>query len=343
MRSKLRLCPSFGIFAVTLCLVSTLRAQSSDQSLPTAIRSNEISATIRALDLGDPRLTRHFYAFEGTPGDLIVTLDSRNLNGDVDVFTAVSFRPLMKISMYAQEGATQVAKSIYLRSRQILILRVEARSPNDDPGSYHIVFGGSFQPFSGGIPVAENSEANESETRQSNVSSVGATIERPAEPVEAKSKESSAEENRPATTTPKPVSTARRTTGRNPQSVRGRPTARRTPPKQTGTPKTETARSETPGTEAAKTETSKPAEAEEKPATQPTEKAEVKPPETEKRPSVSAGAHLVIERSDGNRTDHPMSAVRRVVVESGMIVVTLKNGRIERIPLSMVSRMAIEP
>jgi hypothetical protein len=38
-----------------------------------------------------------------------------------------------------------------------------------------------------------------------------------------------------------------------------------------------------------------------------------------------------------------MATVRRVVVEGGMIVIVLKTGRIERIPLASVNRMAIEP
>src|SRR5213594_1843786 len=104
----------YFVFIVVLFLAAapTVAAQSSDQSLPTAVLSNEINGTIRALDLGDPRLTEHFYAFNGSPGDLIITLDSKNLNGDVDVFTAVTFRPLMKISMYAQTATPEVAKSI---------------------------------------------------------------------------------------------------------------------------------------------------------------------------------------------------------------------------------------
>jgi len=38
-----------------------------------------------------------------------------------------------------------------------------------------------------------------------------------------------------------------------------------------------------------------------------------------------------------------MSTVRRVVIEGSVILVVLKNGRIERIPMSLVTRMAIEP
>jgi len=32
-------------------------------------------------------LTDHYYALTGTPGDLLITVNSTNLNGDIDVFT----------------------------------------------------------------------------------------------------------------------------------------------------------------------------------------------------------------------------------------------------------------
>src|SRR5262249_51747593 len=109
---------------------------------------------IAARDLGDSRLTDHYYAFTGVPGDLLVTIQTQNLNGDVDVFTVGSLRPLLHLTLYA-EVTTPVTKSIYLRSRQDLILRVEARSPNDEEGTYRLSFGGSFQPIAGGPDIAE--------------------------------------------------------------------------------------------------------------------------------------------------------------------------------------------
>jgi hypothetical protein len=81
------------VIAGLCALAPNGRAQSSDQNLPTPVLNNEITGKIKPLDLGDPRLTRHFYAFEGSPGDLLITIDSKNLNGDIDVFTAVTFRP----------------------------------------------------------------------------------------------------------------------------------------------------------------------------------------------------------------------------------------------------------
>ena len=90
-----------AVVAVLLLAAQVSSAQSNDQTLPTAVLTNEINGTIPALDVGDSRLTRHYYAFQATPGDLNVTVNSRNLNGDVDIFTAVTFRPLLKISIYA--------------------------------------------------------------------------------------------------------------------------------------------------------------------------------------------------------------------------------------------------
>ena len=99
------------VLPTVLCvLTNTLFGQSSDQRLPTAVLTNEIKGTITALDVGDPRLTRHFYAFEGVPGDLLITVNSKNLNGDLDIFTAVTFRPLMKIPIYSNTIVPEVTK-----------------------------------------------------------------------------------------------------------------------------------------------------------------------------------------------------------------------------------------
>jgi hypothetical protein len=313
----------------------TANAQSSDQSLPTPVLSNEISGKIVALDLGDPRLSRHFYAFEGTPGDLLITVNSRNLNGDVDVFTAVTFKPLMKISVYANTIPPEVTKSLYFRTPQILILRVEARTPNDDPGEYRITFGGTFKAFSGGIPVAEASEssaetAKETARNTRRLSSVGATIEQPPaeiKPEETKPPEIVAEtppEEKPVVTkpAPRPRSPAR--------STRNRPgRTPRPPPAKIEPAKPETAKTETPATEEKKS-----AAEEEKPPEKPA---------SETPAQETAGTRLIIEKVDGTRIDRPMSTVRRVVIEGSVIVVVLKTGRIERIPMSLVTRMAIEP
>lgn len=337
----MKLLRSIVLVLVTLVAAAIDRhanAQSADQSLPTPIFSNEISGRIAALDIGDPRLTRHYYAFEATPGDLIVTVNSRNLNGDVDIFTAVTFRPLTKISIYANTIPPEVTKSLYFRSRQILILRVEARTPNDDPGTYRITLGGSFKPFSGGIPVAESAtEQTESEKpgegSGERLSSVGATLPKPPREVASEEPkptepvvEKPAEEKSPA-----PAPSARRgTTRTTPSRPRGR-TPRRT---RTTPPKTETAKKET---EQPKAEESKVKTEETKPVTEEA-KSEEKPPQ-----ETPPGARLIIEQTDGTRIERPMATVRRLIVEGNVIVIILKTGRTQRIPMSSVARMAIEP
>jgi hypothetical protein len=55
------------------------------------------------------------------------------------------------------------------------------------------------------------------------------------------------------------------------------------------------------------------------------------------------GAHLIIVEKDGTTIDRPMTSVRRVVVEGNMIMIVFKTGKIERVPMSIVARMAIEP
>jgi len=346
MTHRLRNSILFLMVLAALCAVAPNGlAQSSDQSLPTPVLSNEITGRIKALDLGDPRSTRHFYAFEGSPGDLLITIDSKNLNGDIDVFTAVTFRPLMKTSVYASSQSPEVTKGIYLRAHQILILRVEARTPSDEPGTYHIRFGGTFERFSGGIPVAEattESEGTEQKSGANRLSSVGATIPRPptekvetaeASPSPEKAAEKTSEQTEPVKKTSS--NTARRTTSRPPprRGTRPAPSKPTTSAKKTEPPKT--------GSETAKPEPEKPVE--EKPAV--TEK----PAETTRSSAKSKTqealppARLIIEEKDGTRIDRPMSTVRRVTIEGNVIVIILKTGKIERIAMSDVARMSIEP
>jgi hypothetical protein len=89
----------------------------------------------------------------------------------------------------------------------------------------------------------------------------------------------------------------------------------------------------------AKSRTTKP-KVEPKPAAGDEKSGETQPA----TPSQEApGPHLIIEQKDGTRIDRPMSTVRRVIVEGGTIVVVLKTGKIERVPMSAVARMSIEP
>jgi len=342
------------------CLGGIASGQSTDINAPAAVHTNEVLGTIAARDIGDSRLTDHFYEFTGRPGDLLITVDSRNFNGDVDVFTAAGLRPLLKLTVYAG-SSSPVTKSIYLRKREDLILRVEGRTPNDDEGTYRLYFGGSFEPIpterflaESGSPATEPAIAGaKSGKKGRRVSSVGARIEEPPS------------EEVAAAPTPQP------SPAESSQPEEAKPEALKTEATRTEAAKTEATRTpaRTPrGRRLAGRRTPTPAAAKEKPAKTETEntaktentEAETKPAPTPKRParksstarSVAAapavqepetGPRLVIETSDGTMINRYMSSVRRVVVENGQVVVAGKDGKVERIPLANIVKMSISP
>ena len=326
----------FFLLALLLPAALPVCAQSVDANAPAPVRSNTVNGRIPARDIGDARMTDHFYAFTGTPGDLLITITSQNLNGDVDVFTAGTLRPLLKLTLYA-EISSPVTKGIYLRKREDLILRVEARSPNDDAGTYRLLFGGSFEPIVGGPEISENEEPGKTETPAGRtgrrVNSAGARIAEPPQPVtevaaaptpepspEAKPSESPTAAEQPAGT----AESAR-------PSTPARVPRRKAPPRRVGT----TAR-------APRTTTRPPAETARKtePATE-TTRPPVETPRPE--PEPEAGPRLVIETTDGTLINRPMSGVRRVTVENGQVVVVGRDGKIDRILLANVIRMSIAP
>ena len=330
---SLRLSAFAGNLLVFLFLAATVSfAQSVDVGAPTPVRSNTASGKIVARDLGDSRMTDHYFRFTGTPGDLLITVQSSNLNGDLDVFTAVTLRPLLKLTLYA-ESTAPVTKGVYLRKREDLILRIEARTPNDDPGTYKLFFGGSFEAIPGGPDIAEAEETEESQPavtdpKTRRVSSVGARIEQPAPPVtevaaaptpqptpepEAKPVETPKTTEKPAETEAARPAPTRNARGRRPPARR-QPTP--APPKEEPAPK-ETAK-ETP--KVAESKRSDPAE-----------------------PEPEVGPRLIIETNDGTLINRSMSGVRRVTIENGQVVVTGKDGKIHRILLVNVVRMQIAP
>lgn len=119
-------------------------AQSSDQNFPTPVTSSELDGVIKARDMGDARLTTHFYVFEGGLGDIFINVVAKNFTGDIDVFGAEDLRPLAKMTIYADVGVTENGRLIYLRKPERLLLRVEGRTPGDDTATYRIKFAGSF-------------------------------------------------------------------------------------------------------------------------------------------------------------------------------------------------------
>ncbi len=364
-RPRPRLCAGiFAVLSLVVCGAAPCAAQSSDISYPAPIFSDQVAGRIAARDVGDARRTRHFYTFRGMEGDLVVNVESTELNGDVDIFTATTMRPLVKVTLYGG-AATRATKSVFLRREETLILRVEARAAGDAEGSYRITFGGSFAPAPAGLaqaPETTTPETSSDTPRRGNtrrVTSTGARIEEPR--VEAPpAEEASAAPTPEPTETPTP---ARRGTSR---TRRGRGTARQTPSR-TNTPRGDT----TPAETATGTETKDDSTAPATPSTEAPSETATTPPRTgtrtrtpprrrtaprrtartetpttpaEPAPTIEAPSpRLIIVMKDGETLEREMKTVRRVTVENNQVVVVTRDGKTIRQPMANVLKMSIEP
>src|SRR5205085_12358658 len=151
-------------------------------------------------------------------------------------FLANGLRPLMKITLYGGIGATGVTKSVFQRKEETLVLRVQARTPNDTDGTYRIRLGGTFQPAANAAanpsPQTESAAANRPPAKSAGrnvhrVNAVGARIEEPeTETSTTKSESSETEAKTETPTETKP--TTRTATTRTRPTRRGRAAAART-------------------------------------------------------------------------------------------------------------------
>ncbi len=345
MKSSIRIC---WVILLWLLAGTAVCAQSIDVTSPSPVRTNEVEGRIAARDLGDARLTDYFYAFTGTPGDVLITIQSTNLNGDIDVFTAGSLRPLLKFVLYA-ESASPITKSIYLRRREKLILRVEARSPNDDEGVYQLRFGGSFEPVIGGPEIADNEAPSSASSALGNksrrVNSVGARINEPAPPVSEVAvaptpEPTPLESPSPEATIEKPaeVEASKPNPARSARSRSRQPAGRRATAPASPKPEKSAAAGEPNETNEPETASKPPARSSAKRGASPS--AKPKPPP---EPVDETGPRLIIETYGGNLINRPMRSVRRVTVENGLVIVVGFDGKIDRIQLVNIVRMTIQP
>jgi len=344
---------SIKLFAVVLLaagFAATAFAQSIEQDSPTPVSASDVSGRIAARDVGDARLTRYFYILSAAPGDLLVTVESSNLNGDVDLFTAGTLRPLAKVSMYASESETKATKSIFLKQRQQIVLRVEARSASDNDGLYRIRFEGSFEALPDSALASGTTTATRapevSSTRGSGTKRVSATGARLPEEVRVTTEESKAAQPQPSpsptvtettataatTTTPEPVTTTRRTSRVPRKSTRTPPPA--------NTASAQPSRNRTPRASSA----NKPAPVSSKPAAKASAAKPVPQPTIARTASAAAASpRLVIEFRSGVKTERLMTTVRRVTIDNNQLVIVNRDGKIERQQLADVLRFSIEP
>ncbi len=340
---------SFAVFAIAVVLTAvlsspaSLRGQSTDQNFPTPITKNEVAGSIRARDIGDARVTSFFYIFDGSQGDIFINVVAKNFSGDIDVFTADALRPLTKMVFYADSGTTETGRLVYLRKPERLMLRIEGRTPNDDPAEFQIKFAGSFVAMAAKgeeapPKLAATAERNPEGIRVNSVGTILETV-KPTKP------------KNPAEAATNPPETSQKTETLAPDKV-AEPAEK--------VVKTDDAKQETTGakqeTVDAKQETvyenptakvtvepaAENAPGKVTPPSPPTRKrASAKPP-PEKKPDPLANIKLVVQLKDGTVVEWPMSEVLRFNVVNGMLTVTGKDRKVTRYSILDVLRVTIE-
>lgn|GEM_PF-269040 len=346
--------------ALWLLCAATVNAQSIDLNSPTPVVTNEIAGRIAPLDIGDARLTKYFYTFNSVQGDLELTIESSNLDGDIDIYTAGNLRPLTRVTLYAGASSSRVAKTVYIRRGEPLILRVQARTPNDTEGSFRITLGGAFSPavrlagndalpveVAGASSPPAASSPGSADRKVKRVSSVGARIEEPA----AELAKTEAEAGEPAPV--KPPRAAKKSPVRT-ETARPRPTRRARARAETAKRDTVRApteeggeKSETPATGAAKTENSETAARSEN-------DAPVTPAPTTKRTRPARTPRIRSTRTPGTakKTNSPADGAPAESVSatpapappavSARLVLVLRDGETFERDMSSVRRVTVE-
>jgi hypothetical protein len=317
--------------------------QSTNVSYPTPLRTGEIGGEIKARDIGDARLTTYYYTFLAEQGDLFINVVSRNFNGDIDVFLADGLKPLTKVVLYADVTETETGRVLYFRKPERLILRVEGRSPNDDPASFRIKFAGSFMASRDPSPeepeLPETSAANDTGIKVNSVGTIIAVVPK----VRPTPKPPAVRAEEPATTgdVAKEVETER------PSDV----TARAKPevvvtdntPEPSASP--EPTDKVTAARAPARRTAARRSPVRTRRATRAPSRAKAEPPTSvpaEKPIDRLASIILVIEFKSGSRIERPMSEILRMTVDRGVLTVISKDGTIGRYSILDVARTTIQ-
>jgi hypothetical protein len=135
------------VFVLVFCAELGV-SQSNDQNSPTPLTTNEIKGEIKARAIGDSRTTTYYFVFSGKRGDVFINVVTSNLNGTIDLFSLNGLKPRTKITLFADNPESETGRVVYMRQSERLLLRIQGRTPNDDPATFLIKFAGSFSPVS---------------------------------------------------------------------------------------------------------------------------------------------------------------------------------------------------
>ncbi|HMM79314.1 MAG TPA: hypothetical protein PKC65_04760 [Pyrinomonadaceae bacterium] len=320
-------------------------AQSSDVNFPTPLSSNKITGSIKARDIGDNRLTTHYFVFNGTQGDLFVNVLSKNLDADIDVFSADGMIPLTKMIVASDAQANETGRLIYLRKPEKLILRIQGRTPNDLPATYQISFGGSFAAITG-QEVPEAPVVDKGVSGEVAVNSVGTILPQPKKQPMPSAPETPADGDSDIAKadTPEPVMPAEAKreepkTEAEAAKVETRKPAKRRSRKRAEVVVTESIepKKETPE----KAKEAKPANRQKRTAKK-ERKTEPRKTETPAPVDPLANVKLVILFKNGEKVEIGMPDLMRFTVDKGQLIVIRKTGSIDRYSMIEVAKVTIE-
>ncbi len=322
------------VFAIA-SLAGAALAQSSDPDFPTAITSNELSGTIRPRDLGDSRTTTYYYAFEGGQGDIFINVVSQNLSGDIDIFTQSGLRPLTKIVIYPDADRGETGRLLYLRKPEKLILRVQGRTPGDEPASFQIKFAGSF--------VALSSDKEDVAPKVESSADTGVTVNSVGTIIATRPKPKP---------TPKAAPASDTNTDAAEPKLKKEEIAAATPEKESSE-KPEVVVKDYPGTSKTTAPRRKPiakpvtsAPARRRPMVRPptaASKAQPKIEEPKEAPTNPlAGVRLVVTMKDGNVIEKMLTDLVRFSFDKGILTIIAKDGTITRYPMVDVAQVNVQ-
>lgn len=345
------------VFGFILCAAVFTNAQSSDQNFPTPVTSNQLGGTINARAIGDSRLTTYYFTFNGGQGDMFINVVTNNFNGDIDVFAAEGLRPLTKIVIYADNSDNETGRVIYFRKPEKILMRIQGRTPNDDPATFQIKFAGSFivssETETDAPKLPEITRENESGVIVNSVGTIIGIRPKPTPEPKEIAVEKAVEEETEAVQEKTETETIAEKVEEKPE------------PEQTETPqvvitdelenkeKTESEETAVKPVEENNIETvESPDENKEVKTEETTDEAETAEKEkpknvkekTKKERELEAleNIRLVVLLKDGGRIERPMSEIIRFGVEKGTLTIIHKNGSTSRYSILDVESVTIQ-
>lgn len=324
-----------AVIALVLLLSFSTHGQSGDRENPTPVTGPEISGRIAARDLGDSRVTTHYYVFISNPGDTSLELSLSNFTGDIDVFDAEQLKQKTKVTIFPGMEKWETSRMVYSRQRERLLIRIEGRTPNDEPAVYKIKLSGAWEVLPPSDQrMLEMPVVRKAESGVTKVNSVGTILDKP--------------DRDPAPST----KTASEPISLKTEEAEVANTSKRADPKPWKMPKSTTrsgAISKSPGNaesmakgvskERSDSESKKQAASEVKRKS--SARADSLKSPSEPMVSESVATMRILLKNGGN-IELPMSRVREVRIDRGALKVTTNDGTLRVIQMKDIAKMGIE-